>query len=368
MFKREDASSLTDPRDLAIRHRVSLKPVLYGAGITGVFALANHVSLTVAMWLTFGFGVPVGLMAVAMREIGMRVRLRNFLLNILIHSLLYAVVLTIAIVLEFGMLDYLHAGHERGYANNLQWLSAHGVVVATLYGSFMAWVFVMTAMRAFSRKLGRGVIIHWLTGYYHNPRRENRVVMFLDLQNSTGLAEELGDEAFSSLVRDFFSDLSEPLERCKGEISHYIGDEAVITWPDLGGPIPALMLQCFYLFDRSIAEKSERYKARYHVVPRFKAGVHAGPVVVSEVGDVKSEFVLHGDVLNVASRIQGLCNDFGERVLLSETLASRLIAAPWFETHEVGRVSVKGKSDAMTVFAAALTPTSVAAMAKRNPV
>lgn len=33
-----------------------------------------------------------------------------------------------------------------------------------------------------------------ITGRYHRPRKERRIYMFLDIKDSTALAERLGDE------------------------------------------------------------------------------------------------------------------------------------------------------------------------------
>ena len=52
-----------------------------------------------------------------------------------------------------------------------------------------------------------------------------------------------------------------------------------------------------------IVAQSPHYEAEFGVVPRFRAGIHGGPVVASEVGDDKREIVYFGDTVNTAARL-----------------------------------------------------------------
>lgn len=49
--------------------------------------------------------------------------------------------------------------------------------------------------------------------------------------------------------------------------------------------------------------------------PEFKAGLSLGLVTVAEVGELKTEFAYHGDVLNTAARIEGYCIEFNKPLL-----------------------------------------------------
>lgn len=56
-----------------------------------------------------------------------------------------------------------------------------------------------------------------------------------------------------------------------------------------------------------IHQQRDRYLARYGIVPGFEAGLHGGPVVTAEIGDVKKEIVHSGDTVNTAARIEAEC-------------------------------------------------------------
>ncbi len=228
-------------------------------------------------------------------------------------------------------------------------------VLAAVRGTFSqpgilaasAVTFVLMLVIAFlfgvSRQLGPGVMRNWVLGYYHTPKREERVFMFVDLRGSTALAERMGEVEFSRLVQAFFEDLSEPVLATKGEVSHYIGDEAVLTWRRARGFERANCLRCFALFEDQIAARAGWYRETFGVVPEFKAGAHWGPVVATQVGEIKSEIVYHGDVLNTTARIQGLCSDLGARLLVSQALLDELELPEGFEAVPVGVHSLKGR-------------------------
>jgi adenylate cyclase len=210
--------------------------------------------------------------------------------------------------------------------------------------------FLTSSLQAISRKLGPGVLTNWLRGYYHEPREETRIFMFLDMKDSTTLAEALGHMKFSALVRDFMADLTGPVLATKAEVSHYIGDEAVITWQMELGLANASCLRFFFLFQSRLESRRAYYERNYGLLPGFKAGAHFGKVVTTEVGEIKSEIVYHGDVLNTAARIQGMCAGLGEEFLISGELAaayevtSTEIALAFLLKHPSGIVPIVGST------------------------
>ena len=52
-------------------------------------------------------------------------------------------------------------------------------------------------------KFGQGVF-NIIRGKYNTPKEEKRIFMFLDLNSSTSMAEQLGDETYHELLKDFF--------------------------------------------------------------------------------------------------------------------------------------------------------------------
>ena len=107
----------------------------------------------------------------------------------------------------------------------------------------------------------------------------------------------------------------------------------------------------YFKMRRAIQDRAEYYTAQYGFVPEFKAGLHIGPVVATEVGEIKSEIVFHGDVMNTAARIQALCNSEGVGLLLSGDLADRLVLPSGMTLKRLGPRALKGKENEVEIVA-----------------
>ncbi len=83
--------------------------------------------------------------------------------------------------------------------------------------------------------------------------------------------------------------------------------------------------------------------------PEFKAGVHTGTVTTVEIGEVKRDIAYHGDTLNTAARIQGICNEHGKSLIASKILLDKLGTHPKMKLQELGRVLLKGKTTAIAL-------------------
>lgn len=200
-----------------------------------------------------------------------------------------------------------------------------------------------------SRRVGPAKLLNWLLGRYRNPREEQRVFLLIDVRGSTTLAEQMGALQFSFLLRDIFDDLADPVLDTDGEVVDYVGDEAIISWRLKQGNEGAKALQCFVLFKRAIAQRGEWYRKRYGLLPAFRAAIHAGPVVASEVGQLRTEVTFHGDALNTAARVLGECSTLESEVLLTQTVSAGVEAGDGVALHPLGEFSLRGKGEPLSL-------------------
>jgi adenylate cyclase len=194
-----------------------------------------------------------------------------------------------------------------------------------------------------------------LLGRYHKPSLEERMFLFLDLNSSTALAERLGTEKYSTFLKDFFSDLTEPLLKTKGEVYQYCGDEVVVVWKVDTALKNKNILKFFFMVEQMIQKRKDFYIKRYGVVPEFKAAIHYGEILVTEVGDLKREIVFHGDLINTTSRIISKCNTLGRRLLVSEDLMNMFKDCKECITEDLGIIPLRGKVKEIRLFSLDLT-------------
>jgi len=186
---------------------------------------------------------------------------------------------------------------------------------------------------------------------YTKPFSEvERIFMFLDIRSSTSIAEELGHVQYFELLNDFFRDIAEPISKNKGQIYQYVGDEVVVSWPIEDGLNKANCIQCFFDIVDIMGTLTGKYKNKYSVNPSFKAGMHFGKVSTGTVGTLKKEIIYTGDVLNTASRIEGLCNKHNVDLLLSKALVDMLPLNNDFLPKQIGEIPLRGKSTEIMLF------------------
>ena len=173
--------------------------------------------------------------------------------------------------------------------------------------------------------------------------------MFLDLKDSTTIAEKLGHFKYSQLIQDCFFDLNEVVPKFDAEIYQYVGDEAVLSWPYKKGLANNNCVGLFFAFQQQKLIKAAYYSEKYGVVPEFKAGLHGGVLMLAEVGIVKKELAYHGDVINTSARIQGECNKHNVPILISEVLLNDLQESNTFSSKSLGTVLLKGKQEEVKI-------------------
>ncbi len=212
--------------------------------------------------------------------------------------------------------------------------------------SAVAWIFVVAVTQLLlqvNSKFGQANFWNIIRGKYNRPKEEKRIFMFLDLNSSTAIAEQLGDETYHSFLKDFFADITDPILNNKGSIYQYVGDEVVVAWNYEDGKENIHCIRCFFDMKLHIQKKKEKYLNRYGLIPSFKAGMHCGRVIAGEVGIIKRDITYSGDVLNTTSRILNKCGEFNEEMIASTDLLSELYFTKDYITRPLGAIKLKGK-------------------------
>ena len=232
--------------------------------------------------------------------------------------------------------------HELGVGifNKQVWRNAAKFFSVFAFWSILMYYTIAVVISLFytevSDNIGQAVLLNFFTGKYHQPVEEERVFMFLDMKSSTTIAEKLGHVKYFKMLKEYYSDLSDPIIQNGGEIYRYVGDEVIITWKYKKGLINNNCVNCFFAMKESLSKYAKKYDSEFGVVPTFKAGIHLGKVTTGEIGVIKKEITFSGDVLNTTARIQGLCNNYNVDLLVSDKLTATLNLGKIFLLHALG--------------------------------
>lgn len=307
--------------------------------------------------MIMGVAIGVTLAYVELSVLASRLRRIPFLRALVIRTAIQiGVIVFYAVFFEIGLrmlsqgLSLSAAYHQ---PSTQQFLFGGDLLFIVIYALTAA--FLINMIRQMSRMLGQDVLVNIVLGRYARPVEEERIFMFLDLDGSTRLAEQLGNIRFHELIDDYIFDITPAIAESKGEIYQYVGDEIVVTWKlDSHHMATGRCVDCFFRICTIMNEHAPKYLAKYGSVPGFKAGLHCGTVIAGQIGDIKQEIVFQGDVVNTASRIKEKCHSLGAIVLLSRELLDRLpMDTLPYKADRVGSFLLKGKEHEVELYSVA---------------
>ena len=212
-------------------------------------------------------------------------------------------------------------------------------------------VLLLNFLSQVNRKFGPGILFKFIIGRYHYPRNEKRVFLFLDLKDSTKIAEELGNYQYSRLLQNCYQDLTDIIAKYKADVYQYVGDEVVLSWPVEKGLSELNCIKFYFAYELKLESRQDFYINTFNIMPVFRGGMDMGNVTVAEVGEIKREIAYHGDVLNTASRIQGKCKDYNQQLLISDHIATGIKRWDGFDLESIEKVELRGKKECLNIHA-----------------
>ena len=197
-------------------------------------------------------------------------------------------------------------------------------------------------------KYSPGVFVDILAGKYLKPKIENRIVMFIDLKDSTPIAEKLGHQQYFLFIREFIFHISMALIEHGGIIYQYVGDEVVVSWLYSKKHSKAALAAVIEA-RKNIQKNSERFRRKHDIIPEFRVGIHVGEVTIGEIGVIKKDLAMSGDTMNTTARIRSACNELNHKFIVSKDFVESSNLQE-FQTESLGVVELKGKATGIELF------------------
>lgn len=302
-------------------------------------------------FFSLGFAI-IGIIVVGAEAFFLKNAFHRFplwLSTILRMSLTFLLFLVVSIIflLAYYVLRYNGSFHD------FEDVFIHKVLMTPSFLMFMIDLgvlsFLSILMLEVTDKYGPGGIRDLLRGHYNNPRNENRIFLFLDINESTTIAEKIGHEKYFNMLKDFFADITEPILSNSAHIYQYVGDEVVLSWKNT----KANKLRCLNFVKQAtnaIKRKANYYQKLYGVTPTFKAGIHAGEVTAGYIGIIKKDLAFSGDTLNTSARIRSKCHELKSSFVLSYEFLNGLENLNGYNIKEIGEMELKGRKEKEKLF------------------
>ncbi|TVQ37909.1 MAG: HAMP domain-containing protein [Spirochaetaceae bacterium] len=197
--------------------------------------------------------------------------------------------------------------------------------------------------------------------FFENPESmlvgENRVlsVLFSDIRSFTSISEAMNPDDLVQALNNYFSVMVDIIMSHNGIIDKYIGD-AIMAF--FGAPVKreddayhsvvAGLEMC-----RGLESFNRQQRAAGRPEFQIGVGINYGVVTVGNIGtDKKMDYTVIGDMVNLASRLEGLTKHYRVPILISQSLQQRIDGR--LPTRLLDMVAVKGKAFGARIYTAAL--------------
>ncbi len=182
-------------------------------------------------------------------------------------------------------------------------------------------------------------------------------LLFCDVRGFTTISEQFDAVGLTSLINKLLTPLTNVILERHGTIDKYMGDCIMAFWNaplddddhPYHGCISALAMldEMQPLNDR--LEKEAEEEGRKHIPLKVGLGLNTGPCVVGNMGsDMRFDYSVLGDTVNLASRLEGQSKTYGMNVVLGtdthEHVKDRLA------TIDLDYIQVKGKTEGVRIF------------------
>ncbi|HVO39872.1 MAG TPA: adenylate/guanylate cyclase domain-containing protein [Spirochaetia bacterium] len=183
---------------------------------------------------------------------------------------------------------------------------------------------------------------------------ENRTlsILFSDIRSFTTISEGLAPETLVSGLNRYFSIMVDIIMNRGGIIDKYIGDAIMAMF---GAPVShdndalSSVLAGLEMVD-SLDTFNEDQRRRNEPEFRIGVGINYGTVTVGNIGtERKMDYTVIGDMVNVASRLEGLTKRYHQQVVISQMLKDEVSDA--LPTRIIDSVAVKGRHGGIRIYA-----------------
>ncbi len=233
-----------------------------------------------------------------------------------------------------------------------------GLLLSTLFQEGTTAIFTEKRIRHLRKAFESYVSPQLLEIIVKNPNKlklggekKEIAVLFSDIRGFTSISEEIAPEKLISLLNEYFDPITQIILDQRGMLDKYIGDAimAIFNAPiDIDhfadrACISALeMLNC-------LEKLNPIFRKKYNVVLDIGIGINTGYAVIGNIGSsMRFDYTAIGDVVNLASRLEGLNKLYKTRIIISESTKNRLTQP--FLTRKLDLVAAKGKKKAILIF------------------
>ena len=174
------------------------------------------------------------------------------------------------------------------------------------------------------------------------------ICLSTDAERYTGLSETIDPQRLREFLNTYYETIFKPIRKHGGVVSNVVGDAMLAIWVKANPQSLLCNQACLAAIDitKAVQEFNQSMTDALHLPTRI--GLHAGEISLGSIGAMDHyEYRPVGDIVNTATRVEGLNKHLGTKILATKEI---LDGNSNFLTREVGRFLLVGKSTPVTVF------------------
>lgn len=169
--------------------------------------------------------------------------------------------------------------------------------------------------------------------------RKEITVLFSDIAGFTSISEKMAPEDLAKILNNYLTKMTNIVFKYEGVLDKYIGDAVMAFWNAPIADEQHALKACKTALE--MQEQSGDFEMRI--------GINTGDMVVGNMGSqMRFDYSLLGDNVNLGSRLEGTNKEYGTKILISEStnkqIANKLI------TRFIDTVAVKGKEKGVKIY------------------
>ena len=265
--------------------------------------------------------------------------------------------------IEFPLLEEFRQGGATDYLAQRTWFGLNGALDEKKTGLISSWTtqrpggfsdadiealkhLMPRLALALQARLGHDIAVNLLDTYV-GPEAGRRilngeirrgmleviksVIFYADLRGFTSSADRLARNIVVEMLNAYFDCLVPNVDAFGGQVLKFLGDGLLATFPLDGRPAAEVCELALDAAARTLGEvralSAERERAGQSIMD-LDLVLHLGDVYYGNVGSTdRLDFTVIGPAVNEAARIEALCKELGQPLLISEAFAEAATAS-----------------------------------------
>ncbi|HLH32636.1 MAG TPA: adenylate/guanylate cyclase domain-containing protein, partial [Terriglobia bacterium] len=176
-------------------------------------------------------------------------------------------------------------------------------------------------------------------------------ILFADIWDFTRITEKLPAQETVRLLNDFFTVMVDCVKQEGGMLDKFIGDALMAEFgiPLIHDDDEDRAVRAAVRMQTELARLNGRASEAGGKRLQMRIGINTDLVVSGSIGaPSRMEYTVIGAGVNIASRLENACKEYGSDILVSEFTFNRLLGK--YRAREVDRVVLYGKTEPISIF------------------